>query len=178
MRAVRTFATRRRLRHRAGGARQFHCQDGGHLGALPLADRPRGLRPAAALGRAGRRQRLGVFGEPRDGGVRELDTEDARVIALGTGSAVVYYTYDEGGADAVRVVTTVGTDADGAAPPARFVSYLAPGQKAEVSVAGAVGTVPAAHPLPPAAVPAAGVVASPCQYVFTTPDIGAAGTPS
>lgn len=75
------------------------------------------------------------------GGLAPLD---ARVIALGTGSAVVYYTYDEGGADAVRVVTTVGTDADGTAPPARFVSYLAPGQTAEVSVAGAVGSAPAA----------------------------------
>jgi hypothetical protein len=42
-----------------------------------------------------------------------------------------------------RVVTTVATDADGAAPSARFVSYLASGQKAEVAVAGPVGTPPA-----------------------------------
>ena len=68
---------------------------------------------------------------------------DARVVALGGGSAVVYYTFDEDGADLVRVVTTVGTDPDGAAAPARFVSHLSPGQKAEVSVAGAVGTEPA-----------------------------------
>jgi hypothetical protein len=68
---------------------------------------------------------------------------DARVVALGTGSAVVYYTYDPEGADVIRVVTTVGTETDGASPSARFVSYLAPGQKAEVSVAGAVGTEPA-----------------------------------
>lgn len=66
---------------------------------------------------------------------------DARVIALGAASAVVYYTYDEGGADVVRVVTTIGTDE---APPARFVSYLTPGQKSEVSVAGAVDTPQAA----------------------------------
>jgi hypothetical protein len=67
---------------------------------------------------------------------------DARVVSLGTGSAVVYYTYDPKGADMVRVVTTVGTDTDGASPASRFVSYLAPGQKAEVSVAGAAGTTP------------------------------------
>jgi hypothetical protein len=73
----------------------------------------------------------------------ELCPLDARVVALGGGSAVVYYTFDEDGADLVRVVTTVGTDPDGAAAPARFVSHLSPGQKAEVSVAGAVGTEPA-----------------------------------
>ena len=68
---------------------------------------------------------------------------DAHVVALGEGSAVVYYTYDAEGADVVRVVTTVATDPDGAAAPTRFVSYLSPGQKAEVAVAGAVGTAPA-----------------------------------
>ena len=68
---------------------------------------------------------------------------DARVVTLGEGSAVVYYTYDAEAANVVRVVTTVGTDPDGAAAPARFVSYLSPGQKAEVSVAGAAGTEPA-----------------------------------
>jgi len=47
----------------------------------------------------------------------------------------------DGGADVVRVVTTIGTDD---AAPARFISYLTPGQKSEVSVAGAVGTPPAA----------------------------------
>ncbi len=73
----------------------------------------------------------------------ELPPLDARVVALGEGSAVVYYTYDEEGVDVVRVVTTVATDPDGAAAPARFVSHLSPGQKAEVSVAGAVGTEPA-----------------------------------
>jgi hypothetical protein len=76
--------------------------------------------------------------------VRGLAPLEARVVALGTGSAVVYYTHDEGGAGMVRVVTTVGTDVDGTAPPARFVSYLAPGQKAEVSIAGPAGTAPAA----------------------------------
>ena len=73
----------------------------------------------------------------------ELPPLDARVVALGEGSAVVYYTYDPEGADVVRVVTTVGTDPDGTAAPARFVSHLSPGQTAEVSVAGAVGTDPA-----------------------------------
>jgi len=68
---------------------------------------------------------------------------DAYVVTLGESSAVVYYTYDPEGADVVRVVTTVATDPDGAAAPARFVSYLSPGQKAEVAVAGAVGTAPA-----------------------------------
>lgn len=74
----------------------------------------------------------------------ELAPLNARIVALGAGSAVVYYTYDPDGADLVRVVTTVGTEADGAAAPARFVSYLRPGQRAEVSVAGAVDTKPAA----------------------------------
>ena len=73
----------------------------------------------------------------------ELAPLDARVVALGEGSAVVHYTYDPDGADVVRVVTTVGTEAGGAAAPARFVSHLSPGQKAEVSVAGAAGTEPA-----------------------------------
>jgi len=72
----------------------------------------------------------------------ELPPLDARVVALGGRSVVVYYTYDEEGADVVRVVTTVGTGPEDAAAPARFVSYLSPGQKAEVSVAGAVGTDP------------------------------------
>lgn len=79
-------------------------------------------------------------GRADDGGLCPLD---ARVVALGAGSAVVYYTYDEEGADMIRVVTTVGTDPDGASPSARFVSYLAPGQKAEVSVAGGFGAEPA-----------------------------------
>jgi hypothetical protein len=56
---------------------------------------------------------------------------------------VVYHTYDEEGADIVRVVTTVATDPEGAAAPARFVSYLSPGQRAEVAGAGAAGTEPA-----------------------------------
>jgi hypothetical protein len=73
----------------------------------------------------------------------DLAPLDPRIVTLGEGSAVVYYTHDADGADVVRVVTTVGTDADGAAAPARFVSYLSPGQKAEVLVAGAVGTEPA-----------------------------------
>ena len=73
----------------------------------------------------------------------ELRPLDARVVTLGEGSAVVYYTYDAEAANVVRVVTTVGTDPDGTAAPARFVSYLSPGQKAEISVAGPVGTEPA-----------------------------------
>jgi hypothetical protein len=73
----------------------------------------------------------------------ELPPLDARVVALGEGSAVVHYTFDEEGTDVVHVVTTVATGPDGAAAPARFVSHLSPGQRAEVSVAGAVGTEPA-----------------------------------
>lgn len=66
----------------------------------------------------------------------------AHVAALGEGggSAVVYYTVD--GAD-FRVVTTLGSDRDGTAAPVRLVSYLAPGQKTEVGVAGEIGTEPA-----------------------------------
>jgi hypothetical protein len=73
---------------------------------------------------------------------RELRPLHAHVAVLGEGgaSAVVHYTVQ--GAD-FRVVTTLGTDQDGTAPPARLVSYLAPGQKAEVTVADAVGTEPA-----------------------------------
>ena len=67
---------------------------------------------------------------------------EPRVVTLGEGSAVVYYTHDPEGRDVARVVTTLGTDPDGASPSARFVSYLSPGQKAEVSVAGPVGTEP------------------------------------
>ena len=83
---------------------------------------------------------LAPDGRPAAG---ELAPLDARVVALGEGGAVVYYTYDPDGADLVRVVTTVGTEAGGAAAPARLVSHLSPGQKAEVSVAGAAGTEPA-----------------------------------
>ena len=87
---------------------------------------------------------LAITGLAADGQLRagELRPLQARVATLGEGgaSAVVYYTVE--GAD-FRVVTTLGTDQDGAAPPARLVSYLAPGQKAEVTVAGAVGTEPA-----------------------------------
>ena len=70
----------------------------------------------------------------------ELRPLEAHIVTLGEGSAVVYYTYEEGAANVVRAVTTVGTDAEGAAAPARFVSYLSPGQRAEISVAGPVGT--------------------------------------
>ena len=73
----------------------------------------------------------------------ELPPLDARVVALGGGTAVVYYTHDDERGDVVRVVTTVGTGPEGAAAPARFVSHLSPGQRAEVSVAGAAGTEPA-----------------------------------
>lgn len=72
----------------------------------------------------------------------ELHPLEPRVVALGEGSAVIYYTREAEAGDVVRVVTTLGTDRDGAAAPARFVSYLSPGQKAEVSVAGPVGTAP------------------------------------
>ena len=69
---------------------------------------------------------------------------DARVVALGGGgTAVVYYEHDPEGGDALRVVTTVAAGPDGSAAPARFVSRLAPGQTAEVSVAGAPGAGPA-----------------------------------
>lgn len=66
---------------------------------------------------------------------------DVRMVALGSASAAVYYTFDPDGADVVRVVTTIASDPAGV--PARFVSYLAAGEKAEVSVAGPVGTEPA-----------------------------------
>ena len=72
----------------------------------------------------------------------ELQPLQASIAMLGEGgaSAVVYYTLE--GTD-FRVVTTLGTDQDGAAPPAQLVSYLAPGQKAEITVANAAGTEPA-----------------------------------
>jgi len=77
---------------------------------------------------------------PATNGLRPLD---ASVFALGEGSAVIYYTRDPGRADAVRVVTTVGNAPDDVTAPVRFVSYLSPGQTAEISVAGIVGTEPA-----------------------------------
>ncbi len=91
----------------------------------------------------------GAAGSPTDGhaaaAAAGLSPLDARVVALGEAGAlaVVYFTYDEAGADTVHVVTTVATGPDGAAAPARFVSHLTPGQRAEVSVAGAAGTEPA-----------------------------------
>ncbi len=78
-------------------------------------------------------------GRPAAGAPRPLD---ARVVALGEGTAVVYYTYDEEGVDALRIVTTVVAGPGGSAAPARFVSHLAPGQRAEVSVATAAGAAP------------------------------------
>ena len=73
----------------------------------------------------------------------ELYPLDAHVTALSGGSsAVTYYTYDPEGAYVIRVVTTVGSDPAGSAPPVRFVNYLAAGQKAELSVAGADGGAP------------------------------------
>ena len=68
---------------------------------------------------------------------------DARVVTLGAGTAAIHYSYAPKRAGAVRVVTTLRTDLDGAAAPVRLVSYLSPGQRAEVSVAGAAGTEPA-----------------------------------
>lgn len=56
-----------------------------------------------------------------------LAPHDARIVALGEGSAIVYYTVDGRSPAWVRVVTTVRTDADGAVPSTRFVSYLAAG---------------------------------------------------
>ena len=67
----------------------------------------------------------------------ELCPVDAYVADLGDGSAVVYYTFEQD--DLFRVVTTVGTDRETAS--VQFVSYLAPGEKAEISVAGPVGTI-------------------------------------
>ena len=73
----------------------------------------------------------------------ELSPLNAHVTSLGGGSsAVTYYTYDPEGAYVIRVVTTVGSDPAGSAPPVRFVNYLAAGQKAELSVAGADGEAP------------------------------------
>jgi hypothetical protein len=71
----------------------------------------------------------------------ELPPLDARVVALG-GAPPSSTTRTTRRGDVVRVVTTVGTGPEGAAAPARFVSHLSPGQRAEVSVAGAVGTDP------------------------------------
>lgn len=109
-----------------------------------------GALALAGGARAADTQAVGTYlttttGLPSDGrpAAGELPPLDARVVALGEGSAVVHYTFDEEGADVVRVVTTVRTAPEGAAAPARFVSHLSPGQKAEVSVAGAVGTDPA-----------------------------------
>jgi hypothetical protein len=107
-----------------------------------------GALAAAGQALAGGRQPvdtyLAITGLASDDQARagELRPPEARVTTLGGGggSAVVYYTVE--GA-AFRVVTTLGTDHDGAAAPVRLVSYLAPGQKAEVAVAGAVGTAPA-----------------------------------
>jgi hypothetical protein len=78
--------------------------------------------------------------EPLQPRAVELYPLDAHVTTLSGGSsAVTYYTYDPEGAYVIRVVTTVGSDPAGSAPPVRFVSYLAAGQKAELSVAGADG---------------------------------------
>jgi hypothetical protein len=82
--------------------------------------------------------------EPLPAGAVELCPLDAHVTTLdGGSSAVTFYTYDPEGAYVIRVVTTVGSDPAGSAPPVRFVSYLAAGQKAELSVAGADGEAPA-----------------------------------
>lgn len=84
---------------------------------------------------------LAITGSVPEGSpaAEELAPLNAYVVSLGEGSAVAYYTFDVDGADLVRVVTTVATGVGG---PARLVSYLSPGQKAEVSLAGAVGTDP------------------------------------
>jgi hypothetical protein len=109
-------------------------------GALTLADEAR----AADTTPAAVDSFLAITGTAPAGRLAtELAPLDARIIVLGGGSAVVYYTFDETGVDLVRVVTTIATDAGGTSAPARFVSHLAPGQTAEVSVAGAFGTVPA-----------------------------------
>ncbi len=90
----------------------------------------------------------GAAGSPTDGhaaaAAAGLSPLDARVVALGEAGAlaVVYFTYDEAGADTVHVVTTVATGPDGASTPARFVSRLAPGQRAEVAVAVTVDAGP------------------------------------
>ncbi len=44
----------------------------------------------------------------------------------------------------IRVVTAVGTGLAGSAAPVQLVSYLAPGQKVELSVVGADGDAPVA----------------------------------
>jgi hypothetical protein len=81
--------------------------------------------------------------EPLQPRAVELYPLDAHVTTLSGGSsAVTYYTYDPEGAYVIRVVTTVGSDPAGSAPPVRLVSYLAAGQKAELSVAGADGEAP------------------------------------
>ena len=109
-------------------------------GALALASQARAddAEPADAY--------LAITGLASEGraAADELRPLDARVVALGEGgTAVVYYEHDPEGGDALRVVTTVAAGPDGSAAPARFVSRLAPGQTAEVSVAGAPGAGPA-----------------------------------
>jgi hypothetical protein len=133
-------------------------QDRPHEGTKPMISRLPLLALAGALTLAGGAHAadttravdtyLAITGNPSapagpSAAADALAPLDARAVALGGGSAVVYYTFDEGGADLVRVVTTVRTDPDGAGAPARFVSHLAPGQTAEVSVAGAAGAGPA-----------------------------------
>ncbi|MFO1035320.1 MAG: hypothetical protein U1E45_00620 [Geminicoccaceae bacterium] len=65
-----------------------------------------------------------------------------RVLPLGPVTATVYYIRDGEPAGAVRVVTTIAAAPDGV--PARFVSHLTKGERAEVSVAGPVGSEPMA----------------------------------
>ena len=71
-------------------------------------------------------------GDPAADGLTPLEP---RVFAFGTGTAFVHYELDEERADLVHVVTIVVMDFDGSTAPVRFVSHLAPGQRAEVSVA-------------------------------------------
>lgn len=70
--------------------------------------------------------------------IAELCPLDSHVEALGKGNAVVRYTYDPEGADMVRVVTAVWLGQDGDGPSMEFVTYLTPGQTAEVSATGGV----------------------------------------
>lgn len=108
---------------------------------LALAGTAQAAGPQAAVAPQPALAGAALADRAEDGSLNPLD---ARVVALGAGSAVVYYTYDPAGSEVIRVVTTLGTDPAGAGPSARFVSYLAPGQTAEVSVATLADALPAA----------------------------------
>lgn len=89
--------------------------------------------PIGGFTQSGDQSHISAETEPR---TQEIAAEQGLEFVLGDGAGIVYFTSER---DGLRLVATIARVGDAGGTPVRFVTTLAPGQRATLSMAGKSG---------------------------------------